>query len=165
MNPPRQSNAHPRQSPPRGGGGGEQGANLPPVKYSENGNLRPELLDKEAEEVGRKLADAGLQSAQLRRFYGDVLNLRRRFELRSAGQDQAKRDAAFQEILPEFRMLRAKAYYANKRSRTILPDVMKTFVENHVRAVQSWKDFLAFCRHFEAVVAFHYAFSERERSR
>lgn len=162
MHPPKRPNQQGRQGPPAGEGTG-QPASLPAVKYHENEKLRPDLLDGDAEQVGKALAAAGLQSAQLRRFYGDVLNLRRRFELRSAGQDISRREEAFQEILPEFRMLRAKAYYANKRSKNILPDVMKKFMENHVREVKTWKDFLAFCRHFEAVVAFHYAFSEKER--
>lgn len=165
MNPHNRANAPGRQGPPPGRGGGEgQGGNLPKVQYFEDGKLRPALLDSEAEQVGRALAEAGLQSAQLRRFYGDVLNLRRRFELHSTGLDPARCDAAFQDILPEFRMLRAKAFYANKRSEKILPRVMKQFVENHVKAVNSWKDFMAFCRHFEAVVAFHYAFAEKERN-
>lgn len=136
-------------------------AALPEARYFDNGRLRPELLDAEAEQVGRRLAEAGLDSAQLRRFYGDVLGLRRRFEVRSAGRPLNERDSIFAEILPEFRMLRAKAYYANRRSDKILPEVMKTFIQNHVRAVKTWQDFLAFCRHFEAVVAFHYAFAKK----
>ncbi len=156
-NAPGNRGPQPRQRPPAAA----QQAALPAVKYfDENGKLRPELLDDEAEKVGKALADAKLQSAQLRRFYGDVMNLRRRFELRAAGQGAEKCDEAFRDILPEFRMLRAKAYYANKRG-SILPDVMKKFVESHVRAVATWKDFMAFCRHFEAVVAFHHAFAEK----
>lgn len=135
---------------------------LPPVKYfDEKGKLRPELLDEEAMQVGEALARAELESAQLRRFYGDVLSLRRRFEIRSAGVPLSQRADVFADILPEFRLLRAKAFYANKRSKKILPDEMKNFIQRHVDAVKSWQDFLAFCRHFEAVVAFHYAFSKK----
>lgn len=138
------------QSPAEGG--------LPEVKYYENGKLRPELLDEEAMEVGKLLAGSGLRRAQLRRFYGDVLVLRRRFEIASAGTPIEERESVFQEILPEFRLLKAKAFYANKRK--ILPIEMKNFLERHVRAVKTWEDFHAFCRHFEAVVAFHYAFAK-----
>ncbi|MGQ9634952.1 MAG: type III-A CRISPR-associated protein Csm2 [Bryobacteraceae bacterium] len=128
------------------------------MKYYENGKLRPALLDEEAMQVGKLLARSGLRSAQLRRFYGDVLALRRRFESASAGTPIEERESVFQEILPEFRLLKAKAFYANKRK--ILPMEMKNFLERHVRAVKTWEDFHAFCRHFEAVVAFHYAFAK-----
>jgi CRISPR-associated protein Csm2 len=142
--------------------GAAQGNALPPVKYfDEKGKLRPELLDQEAMKVGEALANAELDRAQLRRFYGDVLALRRRFEIRSAGAPFSERPSIFADILPEFRMLRAKVYYANKRSEKIVPQVMKEFIQRHVDAVKSWQDFLAFCRHFEAVVAFHYAFSRK----
>jgi len=142
--------------------GAAQQSALPSVKYfNESGKLRPELLDDEAMAVGEALANAGLESAQLRRFYGDVVSLRRRFEIRSAGAPLNERASLFADILPEFRLLRAKAYYANRRSEKILPKVMKDFIQQHVDAVHSWQDFLAFCRHFEAVVAFHYAFSKK----
>ncbi|GIU76162.1 MAG: hypothetical protein KatS3mg004_3249 [Bryobacteraceae bacterium] len=151
------------QGPPNAGPGKSP---LPEVKYHDNnGKLRPELLDEEAMQVGKALADAGLESAQLRRFYGDVLSLRRRFEIRSAGMEPDKQESVFADILPEFRMLRAKAFYANKRNERILPAVMKDFIQRHVNAVKNAKDFLAFCRHFEAVVAYHYAFAKKESIR
>lgn len=157
-NAPGNRGSQPQQRPPAAA----QQAALPAVKYfNENGKLRPELLDEEAMIVGQALANAGLESAQLRRFYGDVVSLRRRFEIRSAGAPLSERPSVFADILPEFRLLRAKAFYANKRSEKILPKVMKDFIQQHVQAVQSWQDFLAFCRHFEAVVAFHYAFSKK----
>jgi len=139
-----------------------QQAQLPPVQYfTPDGKLRPELLDEEAQKVGQILADAGLEKAQMRRFYGDVLSLRRRFEIDSAGRGPGERESSFQEILPEFRMLRAKAYYANKRSSAILPDEMRRFVDQHCNSVKNSRDFLAFCRHFEAVVAYHYTFAKK----
>lgn len=148
--------------PPRAPQPAAQQSALPAVKYfDEKGKLRPELLDQEAMQVGEALARAELESAQLRRFYGDVLSLRRRFEIRSAGVPLNQRADIFADILPEFRLLRAKAFYANKRSKKILPDEMKNFIQRHVDAVKTWQDFLAFCRHFEAVVAFHYAFSRK----
>jgi len=147
--------------PPQRPQGAAPPSALPAVKYfNENGKLRPELLDEEAMKVGEALANAGLEPAQLRRFYGDVVSLRRRFEIRSAGVPLSERASVFADILPEFRLLRAKAYYANKRSEKILPRVMKDFIQQHVQAVKNWQDFVAFCRHFEAVVAFHYAFKK-----
>lgn len=159
---PNQPVGRPGQQPPRQQAAAAQGSVLPAVRYfDEKGKLRPELLDEEAMRVGEALARAELESAQLRRFYGDVLSLRRRFEIRSAGAPLSQRADIFADILPEFRLLRAKVFYANKRSKKILPDEMKIFIQRHVDAVKSWQDFLAFCRHFEAVVAFHYAFSKK----
>lgn len=157
---PNQPVGRPGQQPPRQQAAAAQGNALPAVKYfDQEGKLRPELLDQEAMQVGEALAKAELERAQLRRFYSDVLALKRYFELRSAGLDMHRRDEAFSEIYAQFRMLKARAYYACQRK--VIPGVMKEFIQNHVGAVRTWKDFLAFCRHFEAVVAFHYAFSKK----
>jgi CRISPR-associated protein Csm2 len=110
-------------------------------------------------QVGKALAMQGLERAQLRRFYGDVLNIKHRFETRAAGYDKKQREDLFRDFAPEVKLLRAKVYYAHKRSAKIVPAVMKQFIEYHVNAVKTAEDFLAFCRHFEAVVAFHYAYS------
>jgi CRISPR-associated protein Csm2 len=127
--------------------------------------LRPALLDEEAEQVGRKLAEEKLERTQLRRFYNDVLSLKRRFEMETV-REKAKgtpstADEIFRRIEPELRLLRAKAYYANRRK--VLPDIMKTFIDQHIRKISGAKDFQAFCKHFEAVVAFHYAYSKESR--
>ena len=143
--------------------GGSQPVRLPEVKYfTPEGNLRPELVDEEARQVGQALAN-GIKASQLRRFYADVLALRRRFEQEAAGKPTSEWQRVFESVLPEFKMLRAKTFYAHKRSATICPAEMKEFIDRHVGAVSGWNQFLAFCRHFEAVVAYHkYLTPERD---
>jgi CRISPR-associated protein Csm2 len=135
-------------------------SNLPPVKYFDSeGNLRPELVDDEAQQWGKILAK-NLKPTQMRRFYNDVLSIKQRFLNQAALLSSEEQERIFREIIPEIRLLKAKAYYAHRRPNNVLPREMKEFIERHVNAINSAKAFLAFCRHFEAVVAFHYAFAE-----
>lgn len=129
---------------------------LPPVKYFEpNGNLREALVDSEAETVADLLAAERLNTTQIRAYYFEVLTLRRRIDLELANATNPEKDAEsiFLRHRPEFKMLRAKVHYAH--ARKTIRDTMKQFLEGHIRAVQTLKDFRAFCAHFEAVVAFH----------
>lgn len=126
--------------------------------FTAEGNLREALVDHEAEEQGKALKDVA--PAQLRRYYEDVLNLRRRLEHESANVPGADPEKIWQKLRPEFRMLRAKAYYAHKRSEKVFTAEFRNFIEKHVRSVETLKEFLAFCRHFEAVVAFHKVYAK-----
>lgn len=129
---------------------------LPQVKYFEaNGNLREALVDTEAETVATLLAEERLNSTQIRAYYFEVLTLRRRIdlELANAPDPEKQAEAIFLRHRPELKMLRAKVHYA--RARRTIPETMKQFLEEHIKAVQTLKDFWAFCAHFEAVVAFH----------
>lgn len=126
----------------------------PPVKYFEsNGNLREALVDTEAEEVARQLAEDGLNTSQIRAYFFEVLSLRRRVDLEIGDAAEAVGQEIFLKHRPELKMLRAKVHYA--RARGTIKDRMKFFIEDHARAVVTLKDFRAFCTHFEAVVAFH----------
>jgi len=157
---------------PRGRGGGRSGGpdrqrREPPVMpdpqavhyFTPDGRVRPELLDGEAEAAARGLAEARLKTTQLRRYYDDVLNLRERLreEARRAGDD---REAAFQTLLADFKMLKAKAAYAHGRSDKTFPRQFLQFFVDHVAAVRTASDFEAFCKHFEAVIAFHKFYGE-----
>lgn len=128
--------------------------------FDNNGNLREELVDADAETEGKTLAEAKLKHTQLRRYYEDVLNLRRRLEHECANQPDRSEEEVFRRLRPEFKMLRAKAYYAHKRSSKIFPDQFKDFIERHVHSVQTAAQFRAFCQHFQAVVAFHRVYAE-----
>ena len=60
-------------------------------------------------------------------------------------------------------MLKAKAVYANGRDRGhTFPNEMLQFVVSHVHGVKTARDFDAFCRHFQAVVAFHKFYAPKE---
>lgn len=154
--------------PPQGGrpvgsqrSGNQQTIPSPlPITYFENGLLKPHLLDEEALVVAESLVSESLgrnkmKASQLRRFYDDVLSLRRRLDLES-GTDLTQRERSFSAIRAEFKMLKAKAVYAWGRDQgKTFPLPMLQFVINHVHAVKSARDFDAFCKHFQAVVAYH----------
>lgn len=134
-----------------------------PVTYfGAEGQIRPELLDGEAREFAKTLAGK-INKTQLRRYYNDVVNLQRRLELLAQRiQAPDSREQAFNRLRAEFKMLKAKAHYANGRSKKTFPDELLQFFVNHTHAVNTARDFDAFCRHFQAVVAFHEYYGKEE---
>jgi CRISPR-associated protein Csm2 len=149
-----------RQSPGRGqpGAAARELPKPQPVKYFEadGKTLRAALLDAEAEQWAQKLQR--VKPSQLRRFYDHVLSIERRLKLESGGGSQAT--AAFNRLKPELMMLKAKAAYAQGRGTITKP--LLEFVLNHTASVKSVEDFQAFRLHFEAVVAFHGYYGEKE---
>ena len=82
-------------------------------------------------------------STQIRKFYEEVLNLKERLE---NGKD-------FREILPYFKMLKAKANVAYERD--VINTNFKRFINENVDYVgDNEKKFRVFCTFFEAVVAY-----------
>ena len=145
----------------RGPGGGGFGGNPPdpkslptprPVIYFQpDGSLVPALMDHQAEDLAQRLSQ--VTTTQLRRFYDDVLTLRHRL---AAEQRQGRdKEAMFNDLRADFKMLKAKAVYAHGRSEKTMPRPLLQFFIDHVAAVNSARDFEAFCKHFQAVVAFH----------
>ena len=143
---PQPGKAHGGQRRDHGGAPPASAKALPmprPINYFRDGKLLPELLDREAERVARQLDR--VSTSQLRRFYEDVLNLRRRLAA----------EHAWEALRADFKMLKAKAVYANGRSERTFPREFLQFFIDHVEAVKTARDFEAFCKHFQAVVAFH----------
>ena len=84
-----------------------------------------------------------ISSTQIRKFYEEVLNLK---EIVENGKD-------FKEILPYFKMLKAKANVAYQRE--VINTNFKRFIEENVDYVgDDEKKFKIFCTFFEAVVAY-----------
>ncbi len=126
-----------------------------PIRYFvANGEAaRKELFDKEAEDVAKELAT--LPASQLRRFYGEVMALKRRLEL------DAELKISDAEIQARLALLKAEAAYTYKRGNKYPPRLVRFFTD-HAASVSGRKDFLrGFQPHFEAVVAFH-KFYERK---
>ena len=127
--------------------------------YKNDGSLDPKWVDSEALAVARTLAVKGfdgkkldqknsIKSSQLRKFYADVKSLERTWEY------QKRSEAAFLGILPQIKILKAKAAYA--KSRDVVPSAFVQWINRHVDAVSTSADFKAFLLHFEAVVGFCY---------
>lgn len=143
------------------GGNSSEPKNLPtprPVVYFQpDGSLVSALMDSQAEELAQQLNQ--VTTTQLRRFYDDVLTLRQRL---MAEQRQGRdKEAVFNDLRADFKMLKAKAVYAHGRSEKTVPRPLLQFFIDHVAAVNSARDFEAFCKHFQAVVAFHKFYGEK----
>lgn len=130
--------------------------------YYKDGAINPELVTTLAEEWADKFVPRRVQrtlgahegkqiklnTAQLRRFYGEV----KRLELR--WQNSENKPQTFLEILPMIKLLKAKAAYANKRE--LVPDTFRSWIWENVDMIREARDFQAFLLYFEAVVGFCY---------
>ncbi len=126
--------------------------------FQADGALVPALMDSQAEELAQQLSQ--VTTTQLRRFYDDVLTLRQRL---AAEQRQGRdKEALFNELRADFKMLKAKAVYAHGRSEKTMPRPLLQFFIDHVAAVNNAREFEAFCKHFQAVVAFHKFYGENK---
>lgn len=134
--------------------GGGRRAEIPApqqVRYFDGENLDPKMVDEQAQEWAQRIRE--LKPTQLRRFFDEVKAIERQLDLEA--QQSGDREAAFAAVRPRFKMLKARAAYAKGRLGRSMPDDFLQFMVNHTHAVQTAKDFDAFVKHFEAVVAFH----------
>ena len=123
--------------------------------YDSSGNIRSELLDKEAGERAKEFVrvsrqDKPLTSAQLRRFFGEFRSLEKKVNL-----------AGFEKVKPLIKMVKSKASYAANPNNRKIPDTFKEFLISNVDQINDEKDFKAFMLHFEAVVGFCYGLGMR----
>ncbi len=127
------------------------------IYYKDDGKtLDARWVDSEALAVAKRLVIKNdgkldgkcIRTSQLRKFYADVKNLERAWEY------QGRSDAAFPGILPQIKILKAKAAYA--RQRKVVPPAFAEWMNKHVDAIAGPSDFAAFLLHFEAVVGFCY---------
>jgi len=141
------------------------------MHYYEDGNLRADLLDKEALNAATlfvkffkdknnkyKLSNDSLTSAQLRRFYGEFKILEKKF-LHLATEPE-KKDKEFKKILPLVKMVKSKAEYSLGTKK--VPKAFAEWLKDNVNAIKSPDDFEAFLLHFEAVVGFCYGLGMKE---
>jgi len=117
-----------------------------------DGNIRPELLNEEAEKTAKSFAERydRLSTNQLRRFYGDFKQLERKYNTK-AGSDK---DKAFNEILPLVKMQRSKSEYA--LARKSITKGFRDFLVENIQFIDNWQKFEDFMLYFEAVVGFCY---------
>jgi CRISPR-associated protein Csm2 len=118
--------------------------------------LDPRLVGPAAEELAQKVAN--VPASQIRRFYGDMLALERRLATGT--------DIPAEAVQAHMALLKAKAAYSFKRAKPPeqFPRELLQFFVDHAAAVQDRKDFDAFRRVFEAVIAYH-KFYEPKRNR
>lgn len=113
--------------------------------------FRSELFDQEAQEKAESLANERINNTQLRRFFAPVVRIRLRAEAGEINDD---------DIRAELALLKARVAYAYERPGSQVPAVLVSFITNHAFSVRTKRDFIAFARHFEAVVGFHRGFAK-----
>ncbi|HOM62093.1 MAG TPA: type III-A CRISPR-associated protein Csm2 [Anaerohalosphaeraceae bacterium] len=133
------------------GPGSAQPPSKPPLKAvevkfykdPEKKLINPDLLDKDAEKQASEL-HAKINSAQIRRFFGEVKNLYFRL----------KEGRPWEELEPFVRMLKSKALYAAGTGR--IPEEFCAFIKDNIDRIKDSKDFEAFVLYFEAVLGYAY---------
>jgi len=137
---------------------------LPPaqsIKYFSDSSkkaLNPDLVDRKAEELAKEIRK--VPASQIRRFYSDVTSFARRVA--------ADRELPDDAVRVQMALLKAKAAYAHRRApdrndKESFPLPLLQFFVDHAKAVQDRKDFDAFRRTFEAVIAYHKFHEEKRR--
>jgi CRISPR type III-A-associated protein Csm2 len=125
-----------------------------PKFFTDEGHTRPDLVQKEAEDLAECFKDARLTRHQLRAFYGHAQNQQKRL----------KYGTPFGAVQVEIGKLKAVAADRAGRRNNALPEAFKKFIDLNVNAVRTEKDYLqGFMPHFEAVVAYCAILRESER--
>ncbi|QCQ23221.1 type III-A CRISPR-associated protein Csm2 [Desulfoglaeba alkanexedens] len=148
-------NPQPRRSGgqvPKTGDGGNQLPVGRPIRYfqdAEKKKLDPSLVDEKARDWARSFSSR-LKSTQMRRFYDEFKAIERKI---LQGNNVQEHQSNFERDLALIRLFKAKAVYAEKRN--VAPRDFTQFIFDHMVSIQDVRDFQAFMKVFEAVVAFH----------
>ncbi len=124
-----------------------------PVKFYADADkkiLNPELLDSLAEQEAQKINEKRLNSAQLRRFFGEVK------DLYHIWRNNNKSKQSFERLFPLIKLMKSKVQYARNPKNRKIPDEFARFLLDRINQIEDEKDFEAFVLHFEAVVGFMY---------
>jgi CRISPR-associated protein Csm2 len=122
------------------------------VEYVAAEKPGPEFLDADARSQAERFE--GLPPSQLRRFYGMATDFKRRLELDTEGRISES------EVQAQMAHLKASAAYAAMRNQ---PEELVRFFTVHANSVSTPAHYRIFCRHFEAVVAYHKVFGRERR--
>lgn len=131
-----------------------------PLQYYQDAEkrvLRTELLDEKAKKWATDFlsSEVKLKTTQLRRFYDELKTIERKILI---GKEISEWNRNFDRDRALIVMLKAKALYAEKRKNS--PREFTEFIFDHVASLEEFRDFQAFLKVFEAVVAFHRYFSD-----
>lgn len=127
-------------------------------------HIRPELLNEEARKAaemfiqkfnGRVDDRNSIKNSQLRKFFNEFKSLERQLD-----QQQGDVEESFKSVKPLVKMANAKVVYA--QARKVVPQAFVDWLQKHVQAIDSARDFKAFLLHFEAVVGFCYGINPKD---
>lgn len=132
--------------------------------YTDDDNIRPELLDTEAKLLGKAFAtekpDHYVSSTQIRRFYGDVKQLQYKIEKYLKDNKfpiDSKDSQHLRKYLPLIKMIKAKVAYARRAGTA--EKVSKSFkdtIDNCIELIKTPRDFYTFVLFFEAIIGYYY---------
>jgi CxxC-x17-CxxC domain-containing protein len=130
-------------TPPRRAASGLPEGYLRGGYFDDDGHLRPELIVEQARAISEDLAQAGLTTAALRRFFG------------MARKVESRLDAEPDFAAVRGDLLALKPFAANAQTREVIPSLFREFVDRNVeQAVSGEREFRrGFLPHFQYVVA------------
>ena len=116
--------------------------------YFDPARSAAELVDELAQRQARGIRR--IAAAELAKFYTEIKELQRVLQ---HGSGETRK-----QVEPRLRLLRSKAYYANRRigQGHGVPREFRDFVDRSIQSVRNEEDFVKFAQHFEAVVGFLY---------
>jgi CRISPR-associated protein Csm2 len=123
-----------------------------------------ELFDTLAEQQADAMPDKrdrhAVNSTQLRRFFGEIKDLYRRYNAiaAAAGNDGAEKQRIYhQQIEPQFKMIRSKVSYATRPGgQAKLSREFAHVLDQGIVQVEGPDQFRRFVMHLEAVIGFMY---------
>lgn len=129
--------------------------------YDDAGNLWAGLLDEQAKQSAESFVHVNnrkdkLNANQLRRFYNECKNLEKKFSFAKQTQSGESSQAAFLQVLPLIKMLKAKVSYAANPSNPKIPRTFSEWLNGSIDGIEDERDFEAFLLSFEAVVGYCY---------
>jgi CRISPR type III-A-associated protein Csm2 len=115
----------------------------------EKQKLRESLIGKEAERLGKTLAnlEPELTVTQLRKFFNEVRSL-----------EELMKEDNFQKALID--MLKSKVAFSVAKKTSKVPEEFKDFIFACVDKINDEKDFYGFSKFFESIVGYFYYFKE-----
>lgn len=124
------------------------------ISFYKDGILDKDLVSKQAEKwvdefypnPGNKNDKRNLTSAQIRKFYGEVLAIEEKLNVQKN----------FAIVHPQILMLKSKAAYAANPNNRKIPDSFKNWIFRMVDSIKDERDFKAFKTIFEAIVGYFY---------
>ncbi len=154
--------AHKQHGPFHGRGGGGVRSNRggqPQGKsievYFDPSKSDAELFDALAEKQCNVLDK--LNSNQLRRFFGEIKDLYRRYESLIASSPEKKKEIYHDQIEPLFKMVRSKVSYATRAGgQSKMNKDFAQMLSEGIAKVENAEQFRKFVMHLEAVVGFMY---------
>ena len=129
--------------------------------YDDAGCLNAGLLDTQAQQLAESFVLTNdrrnkLNANQLRRFYNECKNLEKKFSFARQKQTGEASHAAFLQVLPLIKMVKAKVSYAANPSNPKIPRTFSEWLNRSIDGIEDERDFEAFLLSFEAVVGYCY---------